>query len=612
MFTQPISIYLSMSKSICAYALENDSDPFFRQGFLSDRRITNVIAKFLPTVLVILLSFTWHILVTDLKKITPWAVMTNKWSEPGESILANYIDDLEIISVWNSFRRKNWAILMALLGGFVCGSLVPFAGSLFYFDDVHELKYNSTLIRTSRLEFNGSLDAFDPIKPIAQQRVAISARTDDFDSLLPHWTSREYTFESFNLSDTHRNTALSVNSAAFDGTLDCGTINYNTEVSRDWYTEEYAYGDPRIRTPGLLTEVKLVPNEEDMLKIGCEILPAFYPKVIFSRPSDQSVKVLPAAWMNVTKCSGTGDTPLTLTTMVLLDDKVNDTTILFNVTGLLCRPRFSIRTLNIVVNASTAELMEITPLSNTSIPVEIGIDTIRLMGAIDGKASISEELINYSELVPTSDNYWEDLLSVEEGQSYHPPAGFIDRDPWFLTLSSAKASKIEEYTTDIKALAIDSSQLFQRRMAQLANSAFRTDDSSPVPGSLRTREPRLTIRRSSLIYLQATLGLLGITAICCSTIIRPKTCLKENPATLAALSIIVASSEDFQRRINNKGHLDDKSCGKRLEGLKVRFNADECLTSVIETRDSIVSVITYLSGIVSTAELRIGLDPLER
>lgn len=587
-----------MFKSICAYALKHVSNPFSRQGFLSDRRITNIIAQYLPTVLVILLSFTWHMLVTDLKKVTPWAVMTNKWSEPGESILANYIDDLEIISVWNSFRRKNWGILMALLGGFICGSLVPFAGSLFYFDDVHELIYNSTLIRTSRFEFNGSLDAFDPSNPIAQQRVAILSRVEVSDSSLPHWTSQENTFESFNLSGIHHNAALSVNSAAFDGTLDCGTINYNTEVSRDWYTEEYAYGDPRYRTPGLLTDVELIPNEEDMLKIGCNILPAFYPIVIFSRPSDQSIRVLSAAWMNVTKCSSTGDTPLTITTMILLNDKANDTMIRFNVTGVLCRPRFSIRTLNIVVNASTAELMEITPLSNTSIPVEIGIDSTTLISAITGNGPTSEELMNYNALVPQDDNYWLDLKRAEEGEAYHPHAGFIGRDPWFMKLSSANASKIEKYTTDTKALAIDSSQLFQRTMAQIANLAFRTNDSSPVPGFLKTREPRLTIRRSSLFYLQSTLGLLGITAICCATVIRPKSCLKEDPATLAALSIIVASSEDFQRRIKSKGHLDDKSCRKRLQGLKVRYKTDESLTSLIETRSSIVSVTMYLTGIV--------------
>ena len=167
-----------------------------------------------------------------------------------------------------------------------------------------------------------------------------------------------------------------------------------------------------------------------------------------------------------------------------------------------------------------------------------------------------------------------------------------------MMLSSANAFKIEEYTINMKALTIDSSRLFQQTMAQIANLAFRTDDSSPVPGSLRRREPRLTIQRSSLFYLQSTLDLLGITAICCATVIRLKSCLKEDSATLAALSIVVVSSEDFQRRIKSKGHLDDKSFEKMLEDLKVRFNADERLTSLIETRKSIVRVITYLTGIV--------------
>ena len=305
--------------------------------------------------------------------------------------------------------------------------------------------------------------------------------------------------------------------------------------------------------------------------------------------------------MNVTKCFSTEDTFLTMTTMILLDDKANDTMIRFNVTGVLCRPHYSIRTLNIVVNASTAELMKITPLSNTFISVEIGIDSTRLLSAIDGTFLISQKLLNYNALVSMSDNYWVDLLDVEEGRSYHPPAGFIERDPWFMALSSAKVSKIEEYAIDTKALKIDSSQLFQRTMVQIANSAFRANDSSSVPGFLRTREPRLTIRRSSLFYLQSTLGLLDITAICCATVIRSKSCLKEDSATLAALSIIVVSSEDFQRRIKSKDHLDDKSCEKRLEDLKVRFNADECLTSLIEIRNSIVSVITYLTGILKAS-----------
>lgn len=163
---------------------------------------------------------------------------------------------------------------------------------------------------------------------------------------------------------------------------------------------------------------------------------------------------------------------------------------------------------------------------------------------------------------------------------------------------SAKVSKIKEYTIDTKALTIDSSQLFQRIITQITHSTFKIDDSSSVSDSLKTRKPRLTIRRSSLFYLQLTLNLLNITVICCVIIIRLKSCLKEDSVTLTALSLIVVYNQDFQRRIKSKDHLDDKSYEKMLEDLKVRFNVDENLTSLIKTRNSIVSVITYFAEII--------------
>ena len=398
------------------------------------------------------------------------------------------------------------------------------------------------------------------------------------------------------MSNLDQGEAFSVNSAALGATLECGVLRYDARVTREWYTEEFAYGDPRHLTPGLMTDVELIPNEEDMINNDCQILPAFFSKVIFSRPSDQSIRVFPAAWMNVTNCSSTRETPLTITTMVLLSDKANDT-IAFNTTGVLCRPRFSIKALEIVVNASTAETINITQSSNTSIPVDIGIDTTRLSGAINRGGSTSYEILSYEALVPYEDNIWMDLSVFERTGASHSPAGFIGRDPWFLLLSSANVSKIREYATNVEALAIDSSQLFQSIMAQIGNLAFRTTDSSPVPGFVKTREPRITIQRSFMFFLQSALGLLGITVICCATFLRPKSCLTENPATLAAVSVVVASSEKFQRHIENKGHLGEKTLREGLDGVEVRVIAVEGSKTAIEIQYSTVSLFPNLVAI---------------
>ena len=538
-------------------------------------------------------------LVVDVKKIAPWAAMTNQWTEPEHSIQANYIDDLEILSVWKSVRRRHWGVLVALLGGLLSGSLTPFAGGLFYVDPFHESTSNVTLIRTSRFEFNGSLSAFDPLTSNVDEPIAALVGNSRFGSLLPPWTSNEYAFESFNMSDLHHNVSLIMKTVAFGGELDCNTLKYNTKVTRKWYTGESAYVDRGKTQPGLMTDVELIPNEEDMIRNNCQIPPAFFPKVTFSRPSNRSAEVFPAATMNVTVCSNTNDMPLTLTIMILLNDKASDTSISFNTAGVLCRPRYITRTVELNVNATTAEIVKIDRLSNTSTPVDIGVNSTRLSGAINQDemnwvfVQGFLEYMDYYSVVGSSDNYWNNVLLTEDGTGpYTPytPLRSVGRDPWFSMLSSGNVSKIRNYATNLTTLSIDSAQLFQKTMAQIANFGFRSSDSSPVPGLSKIRQPRITIRRSSLLLLQITLGVLGIVAFCCVTILRPKSCLNEDPATLKALSNIMTSSEDFHRQMMRTGHLDDQCFRRALHGLKVRLNNNYYSKPSIEIQNCTVSL----------------------
>lgn len=198
-----------------------------------------------------------------------------------------------------------------------------------------------------------------------------------------------------------------------------------------------------------------------MLKIDYKISWTFYSKVIFSRFNDQSIKVLSTTWMNVTKCFSTKNTSLMIMTMILLNNKINDTMIFFNIINVLCRSHFNIKTLNIIVNAFIIKLIKITSLLNTFISVEINIDTTKLMKVIDAINSISEKLMSYNALISfDDDDYWLNLLKVEIKVSYYSFIDFINKDSWFKMLSSAKVIKIKEYIINIKALMIDSLQLF--------------------------------------------------------------------------------------------------------------------------------------------------------
>ena len=171
--------------------------------------------------------------IRDLKKVTPWAAMSNKWETPEACILANYIDDLDITSLWTSFRRRHWGVFLGLIGGFLCGALVPFASGLLYVDPAHGTTYNTTLVRTSKFDFNGSLSAFNASNPYVNQPLAALAAENRFGSLLPTWTTNDYAFESFNLSNAPRNVSITGNSTAFSADLDCDTLHYDSEVVRD-------------------------------------------------------------------------------------------------------------------------------------------------------------------------------------------------------------------------------------------------------------------------------------------------------------------------------------------------------------------------------------------
>ena len=95
-----------------------------RRGFDAENKTSVQLARYLPTVAVIILGFAWKSLVQDLKLVTPFSAMSSNWSESRKSVLLDYIDPLEAKSVWTSFRYRHWAMSLSLLVGLLCGILV--------------------------------------------------------------------------------------------------------------------------------------------------------------------------------------------------------------------------------------------------------------------------------------------------------------------------------------------------------------------------------------------------------------------------------------------------------------------------------------------------------
>lgn len=95
------------------------------RGFDAENKISVRLARYLPTVAVIILGFAWKSLVQDLKLVTPFSAMSSNWTESRKSVLLDYVDPLEPKSVWTAFNYRHWALSLGLFVGLLCGILVP-------------------------------------------------------------------------------------------------------------------------------------------------------------------------------------------------------------------------------------------------------------------------------------------------------------------------------------------------------------------------------------------------------------------------------------------------------------------------------------------------------
>lgn len=91
--------------------------------------------------------------------------------------------------------------------------------------------------------------------------------------------------------------------------------------------------------------------------------------------------------------------------MILLNDKINDIIIRFNVINMFYKSSFNIKTLNIIINVFIVELTKITLLLNTFISVKININFITFINAINANNLFNKKLINYNTLISENDNY---------------------------------------------------------------------------------------------------------------------------------------------------------------------------------------------------------------
>lgn len=322
-----------------------------RQGFSTESKTTVQVSRYLPTIAVICLGFGWKSLVTDLKIVTPYSVMSAKWSESPKSMLLDYVDSLEFMAVWMSASHRHWAMFLALSVGLLCGILVPLANALTFVNLYSAVDQHAPIVINSQFSFKDTLASqngtlYIPWDYRGSQPYAAVASSRQPNGNNPPWTVDDFAFESLDIGRwPEQNVTIGANVQAFNAPFDCTIINYAVPLDKSYL---YVNAD-----------------EGDLAKANCrspitQVLNKFWPSGEFG-------------WLNVTDCSDNGSDIRMLATAAV-NPNGNGSMVDAKAVGLLCRPKYFLRQADIRLNGSTGDILGYTLQNSPPTPIDVGAE----------------------------------------------------------------------------------------------------------------------------------------------------------------------------------------------------------------------------------------------
>ncbi|KAK4969849.1 hypothetical protein LTR28_000717 [Elasticomyces elasticus] len=484
--------------------------------------------------------------------------MTDRWSNIADSVNLNYVDALEIVSVWSAIRRKHYIVSIVIVCGLLSGFLVPLANSLVYINLQATVTQNINVQKTSRISIDGTLATSNgslkiPWTSDGNRPYAALVSSTQPNGQFPQWTSDGYAFESYELQgNSLANSTIRSNVSALAPSLDCQSITTSL-VDLDAWPGHIYFG----------FNLTLIADRNDLASAGCKT--ALVQNVGAGLPVGQSTGdrwtanwvfnttnagQVPAAWLNVTDCSDDGSDVRIVANILQPYGKPPPTgnytlAKVFRVQSLLCRPRYSMGTVTLQTNTTNNDIvaLEVQHQSFARVTPELSIPaTVLYMNS-----PLSGDSLDAFDNVGGFEFFKAGTLPIANVESVTRYARYFfshfGTDPFFSLLNITRDKDTAHYFANSTAFAEDVSVLFANTMAQVANAFGRVNETVPTPGIMTGHESRVFVRQWVLRLMDATLLVLAIVAALCSTVWRPKTCLHEDPNSLAAMAVVLASTK---------------------------------------------------------------------
>jgi hypothetical protein len=625
MLRLPTSIALSTTFLFCIVVLETlDVLDRKHHGFAVSPNL-KTLARYLPTIIVVLLAFIWEMLLRNLKLVGPWSLMRSGWAKAEEALVeANYVDAVDTTSVYKSFTRRQYGIALGYVGALLCGGLVPFANNLFFTDPIPRVTTTpQSLIRTSRLVPNDTLTGngglalnssfFDP------QAFLNYLTINRMDYAYPDWTTNEHAFESFNLSIA----SISSLESTANQTISASTSAFNVDVACDPVTWRFYNGS--VAKGSDTGQFRLEPDSADLAKANCHIFPADYPRLSFE-PANVT------AWINYTTCGdwqcssawskpvnpkyncGDNDkSDLRLTVNVWKPDPTINSSRLANssatVSSLLCKINTSLDQYDVQVDARTAKFVSIgsRPISSKAItianPESIVLKINQYLKKSNGGTYTGNRPENdkHFPLEAFLDKPWTEMYGAQLSEyfdngeiGYYPgavrpganPLNYIDVDKVIMMFARGDLNRIAGYTQNIALLSNELSTFLRQLVSQIVHLDYRLPDQSIIQGTVTTSIFVIRLRQVALRVLEGILAALMITTIMTSTLLRPRTDLRSDPGTLGAIGLIVADSVGLDLHLQGTERMNEQSFLLAMKGSFVKTVIDGGRTKILWRSDT--------------------------
>lgn len=543
------------------------------RGLKAENHSAVLALRYVPTIIMILVGFAWKGVTSDFCMLMPWAAISGRWAKAKDSILLNYVDTLDVVSVYTAACHGHWILSIVIACGFLTGASVALANALSQETIGAGFQTAQSLSTADRFVFNGSLAVPLGWRSFLPRLEWRSYYTEDVENGRYPWMTNTHAFSALDTQAFENDTILTANVDTFSASLECIPITYRGAYSEAGYNSSFVLEADSFKGCDLPISQRIIwPfNSSSVLQ---------YPVSNDSR----TFNIPPLTWSNITACNTEDDYRLLATNLVLaIDSNFNSPYIqsgnrtLYNNTnvwtpnavnvsasGFLCAPHYWSTPASIAA-ASGSELVStnFVPLTNETkeLPgVGVGFDFLQAQlnnPYATSSIEVFQAAATNNKTGQRANSYdWSEFSALKVMQTYSYLYLLYDA----ATFGSQPTRSLRDPFIDMVVRTnqstwglVNNATLFEERlnlsfaqfMAALVSTTARESNETSIAGQVYRPGNFFQIRQNVLRALEAILAVLALVTLNVLVYARPQTYLTQHPGSLDQMTLLIASSPEI-------------------------------------------------------------------